>query len=254
MSVVSGDIVVYAAANMPEADTGAVGGAIDATTKIVFTDIGTTDQVAAVSDSATDTSSSLLITGRSAGGSIVTDTITINGLMNQTGTVAFERILKVEEQAGAHSGTITVHQANEPTNTAIGTLPSGVTSFRRPFYGAVANVSGGDDKDLYEKVFIKNNNITNALLSMTVEATSDPSGLLGFDLEADQNGTGLLGQRLGITPTGVLGSGFTDTLKGIPNTDLSAGSGVGVWLHLDLNAGTSAAKTTYTLNVAGNTT
>jgi len=254
MSVTSGDIVIYAAANMPEADTGPVGGAIDTTTKMVFTDIASTDQVAAVSDSATDTSSSLTITGRNAAGSVVTDTITLNGLFNQTGTVAFERILKVVESAGAHSGTITVHQANEPDNTVIGTLPSGVTSFRRPFYLAEANASGGNDKDLYEKVFIRNNNTTNALLSCQVQATSDPSALLGFEVENGQNEGGFLGQRLGISPSGVSGSGFNDALKGIPNTDLQPGSGIGIWLYLDLDAGEAAAKTTYTLTVTGSTT
>lgn len=257
MSVVSTDLVFYASANMPEDDSSSNGGAIDETTKVIFTDIAATDTIAGSSSLSEDDGVAITVTGRLSTGEITTDVIGITGTATQegSGAVEFERILKAEVTTGSNHGTITISRF-DGSLTEIGTMPSGVTAFRRPFYGAVANASGGDDKDLYEKIFLKNNNTTNALLDAYVIATADPSALLGFDLEDSMNDNNSTTDRT-TAPAGgdMVGSPtFADTPVAVPGTNLGVGSGIGVWLYLDLNAGTAAAKTTYTLTASGSTT
>ena len=252
MSIASTDIVVYASANMPEDDSTTSGGAIDTATRVIFTDISSTDNVEIFSSASGDTSKAIVVTGRLASGAIDTDTITTDGSDGTTvvgGTKQFERILKIV--LPAHSGTITIRKDGDTGSDFIVEAETGVTTVRRPFYAAAAaaEASGAADKDLYEKVFIKNNHGTLSLLGAQVEATSDPSGLLGFALAASVNDTATVANRLA-SP----GLTFNDTAKSVPGTDLAAGAAIGTWLSLDLNDGTAAAKTTYTLTVTGTST
>ena len=272
-SVSSSDIVVYGSGTMPTADTGTSGGAINLATKILVKDIGATDnvEILTATDIAGDRGLDVVVTGRLASGAIDTETITTNASDSTTivdGSTQFERILSVTFPA--HTGTITVRRDGDADSYDIavaegsGTTVTGttVTRVHRLFYGATANASSGT-KTFYEKVFVRNNNSTNALLNATITGSEDTTTILNFDLEDEDNASNTSTNRLTAPDAGdMLGGSFTadDAEKAVNETDgggagdLGAGSAIGVWLQLTLTAGLAAGETTYTLTTAGSTT
>tara|TARA_Y100000310_G_C20471886_1_gene710471 strand:+ start:27 stop:839 length:813 start_codon:yes stop_codon:yes gene_type:complete len=270
MSVSASDIVVYGSGTMPTADTGTSGGAIDLATKIMTADISSTDNVEILSTASADTGKAVVVTGRIASGAIVPETITTDGSNGTTvvdGSTQFTTILSVTFPA--HAGTITVRKDGAGGDIAVaegsGTTATGttVTRVHRLFYDATANPTSGDDKVFYEKVFVRNNNSTNALLNATITGAETSTTILNFDLEDEDNGNNTSTNRL-TAPTGsdMLGGSFTadDAEKAVHETDgggagdLAAGSAIGVWLQLTLEDGLAAGDTTYTLTTAGSTT
>ena len=255
MSIVSSDIVVYASADMPEDDTSSSGGAIDTATMVIFTDIASTDNVEIFGEGG-DESKTVVVTGRLASGSEDSETITLDASDATTvvdGTKQWERILKISSP-NSPAGSITVQKDGDSGDIVV--IPTGISMVRRPFYGATANATGGADKELYEKVFIKNEHATLSLLDMQVDETSDPSTFLTFDLEDAVDDNNSLSDRLDSAPTGMAGS-FTSSAKLLTTAgqdDLAAGEAIGVWLNLSLADGTAAAKTTYELTVTGSST
>ncbi len=254
MSLASGDLVFYGSANMPTASGTTTGGAIATTTLVVFNDAtlaNTPDGdgvIRALSSSASDNSQVLTITGRNAAGIIVTDTITMGGTVAHSGSVVFERLLRLHLDV-AGSGTIAGRQSSN--NKPITDIPAGITDVRRPFYDVAADATGGDNRIFYEKIFIKNTHATLALTNAQVTETSDPSGKLAFALENNKGGTQTTSSRE-VAPTGC--SSFDSSAKNPENSYLNALETQSVWLQLTLNAGTAAAKTTYGLQIAGTST
>lgn len=272
MSVIASDLVVYGAANIAESDSGTQGGAIDTTVRYVFdsaslvndpTASGGDGELTVVSSNGADTMN-ITVTGRNAGGSIVSQTIALNGttVVDLT-TNTFERILKVELASSA-AGTVTLadnaNGAGTIGNTIVA-IESGVTDIRTPFYNVSSDASGGSSRSFYEKVFIKNNNSTNSLLGAIISENSDPSGNVTFALEDAVDDTGTSTNRVTAPSGATIGSsGFDSADKALADeldaatADLAAGSAIGVWLCLTLAAGTAAAKTTYTMDIEGSTT
>jgi hypothetical protein len=75
--------------------------------------------------------------------------------------------------------------------------------------------------------------------------------LIDFGLETSLDGSDTSTNRL----TAPSGPTFNDSAKDIAGGGvLDAGEAQGVWLHLDLNAGTAAADTSVTMQISGNTT
>ena len=79
MSVLPSDIVVYGAANMPEADGIATGGAVDFSRRVAFYDIAPAGKVDVISSSASDTATKIAYYGRDPAGVIQSQTLTLNG-------------------------------------------------------------------------------------------------------------------------------------------------------------------------------
>ena len=94
MAVASSDLVIYVAANMPEDNTSTAGGAIDSGVRASFDDPSSAVQLKVYSADAADTSQTLTVTGRNAGGSIVSEGISLNGTTEVTSSNTYERILK----------------------------------------------------------------------------------------------------------------------------------------------------------------
>lgn len=253
-SIVAGDIVVYGAASIAEADAVTQGGIIDTSVRYVFDSSSLTntlnDTVDIVSSAAGDTTQTVTVTGRNTAGLIISEGISLNGTTPVNGATTFERILKIVVSA-SHTGTITV--SKNTGATTIVDIETGVLRIQTAFYDVSADASGGSSRDFYEKVFVSNNNATNAYLSAVVIENSDPSGKITFDLEDGQKGFETISDRLNTPPSNVLGS-FDSANKNVPDTNLHATSGIGVWLKLTLAAGDAAAKTTYTIQTTGNTT
>jgi hypothetical protein len=253
MSVISSDLVIYGAANIAEADGVTHGGVIDTEVRYVFTNAPMAntlnENVDIVSDQSGDTTQTVTITGRNSEGAIITEDLSLNGVTPVTGSTAFERLLKVVSDA-AHDGTITV--TSQTSSSGLCTLESGVLSVRRPFYNVSSDVAGGSARAFYEKIFIKNNNSTNALLNSVVSEAADPSTNITFDLEDACNDNNTVSTRIDEAPSGMLGS-FDNANKNVPGVHLGPGSGIGCWMKLSLAAGEAADKSTWTVQIQGST-
>src|SRR6266446_3693480 len=108
MSVIPSDIVSYGSANMPEADSATVGGALDTTKQVAWYDLSANDTINAVSSSASDTATNLQVMGRNAGGSVATSSVaTLNGttpITNVGSLGTIERLLAAVITGGAIAG------------------------------------------------------------------------------------------------------------------------------------------------------
>jgi hypothetical protein len=236
VSIKTSDLRVYGSANMLENDTATtVGGAITTSIAVSWIDLDVADTVKIFSSSASDTAATnISLTGRLASGSIVNESINLNGTTGSSAsTNTYERLLKaviggtaavgdigIERvtasgnvnsgtcQAGSTTDTIvlaagasaadgfyngyvlrttggtgpnqirqviayigasrtaTVSRAFGVTPDATTTyrvspgyyfqiLPTAVTTVRRIFYAADADVAGGSSRQFYEKVFLK---------------------------------------------------------------------------------------------------
>lgn len=121
MSVFPSDIVTYGSANMPEADSATVGGAVDFTKTVAWYDLSANDTVDAVSSSASDTATKIQVVGRDATGVVVTSTAaTMTGqtpITNVGSAGTLERLLYAVTTGGA-IGTLT----NPTGTTAVGDI------------------------------------------------------------------------------------------------------------------------------------
>lgn len=140
--------------------------------------------------------------------------------------------------------------------------PSEVLKVRRIFYAASADVAGGASRNYYEKIFLKNDNATLALTSSQVVEFADPSGNIAFDCANAVNDTFVTTtNRLTAPPNANLSNGGTFLTTGSQNTpnnvatnQLNPGDAIGVWLQLTLAAGAAASKTSYTIELTGQST
>src|SRR5581483_8718335 len=162
MSVVASDLVAYHAATQSDVDGSTVGGAIDTLRRPDFTQLAANDTLEVVSSAAGDTTQTVTVEGRDSQGRIVSQTVTLTG----TTAVAFgtlgtvERVLKCEMSATA-AGTVTLRRSDH--TTAVRAIPIGERGFSMVFRKGTSSTSGA--VDYYAKVFWKNTNGANALLS-----------------------------------------------------------------------------------------
>ena len=253
MSVASTDLVAFASANMPEDDTSTSGGAIDTSTIVTFTDIAATDSVEAVSDNAGDTMN-LTVTGRNAGGAIVTETQALNGTTAITFSTmgAIERFLTAS-LASAATGTVTIRRATGDTTIAqIGNgVYTGLTDCRRMFYDSASEAS---QTIRYEKFFFRNNNATDTLTNAQVTLTADPSTSVRIATEDAVNDTNSATNRE-TAPTGNQAWVDDSTAQSLPGDgNLDATEAIGVWVEMTRAADAAAVKSTFTVQISGTTT
>lgn len=148
MTVNPGEIAFFGSANMPEADGLTIGGAFDSTKGIVFTNIGPSNTLDAVSDNAADTAVKLSFAGRDSAGVLRTIVgSTLNGTTPVVGlgsAVVLERLLYAVLTGGAigpltdpggsaavgkvalygHTPVISAHTARAGSANASGVTPS----------------------------------------------------------------------------------------------------------------------------------
>jgi hypothetical protein len=252
MPIAATDIVVYASASMPDADTGANGGAIDPLRRIAFTQPAANDTVQVVSTAAGDTQT-ITVEGRNAAGGIVTETKALTGVTPITLSVlgTIERVLKAELASNA-IGIVTVKRTTG--GAVIGTIPVGERGFMGLFRKAASDPSV--TKNYYTKVFVKNIHGSLSLLSALIKQNADPDARVNHLLATAINDSATAADRV-TAPSAANTQDpdtFDDTDKAVPGTDLAAGAAIGVWMRLQLPAGDAAHKSTYTLEVAGQST
>lgn len=246
MSITASDLVAYASANMPTDSSSTCGGAIDPLRRIDFTQMAANDTLEAVSSSAGDTTQTLTVYARKADGTVVSETKTLNGTTPVSfSTIAtVERVLKAELSATC-TGIVTLRRTTGPTT--VRTIPAAERGFTSIFQQLASDPSS--PTDFYGKFFWLNNHGTLALLSAAVTESADPDARITHALDASVNASTSTANR-----TTSPGFTFDGTSKAVPGTDLAAASKIGVWLHLSLTAADSAHKTTYTSQIAGQST
>ncbi len=120
MSIIPADMKLYGSATMPDDDTTLnIGGAIDAAKKVEFKDINPTGNLQIVS-SAADITQTVTISGRDAGGAIISEVKTLNGTtpVAMTTNTSWERILKAVKSATT-TGDVAIEAVTaERTGTA----------------------------------------------------------------------------------------------------------------------------------------
>jgi hypothetical protein len=249
MPVIDTDIVVYGSAVMSDDDvTTNIGGAIDLTKRVIFTDVSPSDTITVFSSSTGDTTQTVTIYGRDVAGVLVSEGLLLTGTTPVTGVQTFERILKIVSSAVA-VGSVTVEETTGGQDLVV--IEPGVTEIRRPFYNAVAEAAGGADKTYYEKIFFKNTNTVSALTAAVISETADPLSKITFMLPATLDDTGDNGvNNRQVAPAGTFDSANKNVANGQVHSPTTA---QGVWVALTLTNGDAAAKSSFTLRESGET-
>ena len=116
MSVLISDVNAYGCTQMPETDGLVIGGAVDFSRRVDFSDIPISGTLDLVSSSATDTATQCKYTVRDPTGALQTQTLTTNGTAPVPGSQSSERILYA---------LLSGATANGPTTPPAGTLAVG---------------------------------------------------------------------------------------------------------------------------------
>lgn len=114
MTVSQNELFFYGSANMPEDEVSTVGGAVDTSKLVFFSDISPNGLMDYVSSSASDTAATIALTGLDATGVSQTETKTINGTTLVNGAQTFERLMK-----GIAGGTTAVGDIAAISHTKI---------------------------------------------------------------------------------------------------------------------------------------
>tara|TARA_R110000803_G_C11944649_1_gene316990 strand:+ start:211 stop:972 length:762 start_codon:yes stop_codon:yes gene_type:complete len=250
MALIASELIVYGSAVMAQANaTTPQGGAIDETTRVVFVDMSQASALNFVSSVSGDMNA-VTVVGRNAGGTQITESVTLSGVVPVTGTGVYERLLSLA--IPGNSGDILVMV--DADSTVITTVESGVDNIIRPFMTVTGESSAGNSGIYYEKIFVKNTNSVTNLLTATISQSGDGTEAfgadIGFDTENVHDGAGTSTNRI-TAPTGVYGVAFNDAAKSLPSGDLDANTAVGIWLQLTVPPATSGYNTTYSLNISG---
>lgn len=247
MPIASSDLLAFGAANHAEDDVATQGGAIALVKRVEFTPMAANDDIEAISDNVADTMN-LTITARDTAGSIVSETLPMNG----TTAVIFSTIGIVERfmkgvLASAAAGIITIRRS--VAGADIATLEAGETEVRRLFYDA-ASEAGSTTR--VEKLFLKNNHGTLTLTNAEIELTADPASTIRIGGAPTVDDSATVSNRKG-TPASVT---FVDdsVAQAVPGNELAAGEAIGVWAEMIRGASAAAIKDTFTVQLAGTTT
>ena len=249
MPIASTDLIWYASANMPDADSGTNGGAIDPLRRMDFTQLAANDDIEVISSAAGDTQNCTIV-GRNAAGQIVSETAALTGTTAKIFATlgVIERVLSVE-LASAAVGTITVRRS--VAGATLRTIPVGERGFMALFRKAASDPSA--QKDYYVKTFWKNAHATLSLLGATVEQSADPDARITHLLANAVNDSATAADRLTAPAAGNTQDPdtFDDNAKSVPGTDLAAGAAIGVWLRLRLPTADPPHRTTYDSRISG---
>jgi hypothetical protein len=246
MAVTPNDLVAFASAGMPEDDTATSGGAIDADTRVVFTQLRSDGTLTVVSTAAGDTTQQVTVEARDPTDAVVQQTVTLTGTtpvnLNTLGTVS--RVLQVTLNADA-AGSVSVNTAYIGGGTdVIGTIPPGERGFL--CFHREGSASVGSQQDFYYKVFFKNTHATDSLAGGSVSESSDSQARMTFALAATINDSGSVANR----KTAPAALTFDNSAKAIPGT-LAPGNAIGVWIKASHPAGDVDASLTYGLSISG---
>lgn len=160
MPILLRELKLYGSAVMPDTDTPtAIGGAIDTTKRVSFTDVNGTIQC--ISDAAGDTTQTVTVTYRDSAGIKQSEVKTLNGLTVVLFVATMERLLKalksatttgriaVEAQTAERTGTL---QAGGSADSA--TLDAGASAVDDFFRGMILRVTGGTGSGQIREIIV----------------------------------------------------------------------------------------------------
>ena len=251
MPIASTDLVLYNSVNMPDVDAATAGGAIDTLRRPDFTQLAANDDIEAVSSAAGDTTQTLTIEGRDAAGNIVSETKTLTGTTAIIFSVisVIERVLKAELSATT-TGSITVRRS--PSGATLRVIPAGERGFL--MFARKTSSDPSLTRSYYAKLFVKNTHATLALQNTTFRQNADPDARITHLPAAAVNDTATTSDRQ--TAPSAANTLDPDTFDDTDKTvgSLAAGAAWAVWLRLQLPAADAPHRTTYTLEVVGQST
>jgi len=253
MPIVAADLNLYNSANMPDEDAGTNGGAIDLLRFMDFTQLAADDDIEAVSDAAGDTMN-LTIEGRTAAGSIVSETKALTGttpiIFSTLGVV--NRVIKAELASGA-AGIITIRRS--VAGATLRTLAAGKRGFVAMFRKTKSNATGGGVANYYTKGFWRNDHATLSLVAALVKQNADPDARITHLLAASVGDTATSTNRVTAPAVGDTQDPdtFDDANKAVPGSDLAAVTAIGTWFRLQLPEADTPHRTTYTTELSGET-
>lgn len=244
MSIVSTDLVLWSSANIPTDETSTAGGAVSTTTKPTL-DQFTANAIAQVVSDGTDTRT-VTVTGRLTTGVVDTEVLTLNGTTPVSGAKTWERLLSVV--LSATSGTRTVQVKQGAGGTVRATLAPNEQAYHIAFQQAFSTTS---IKNYYEKHFFKNQNGTLTLTSAAIKLTADPSAVITVGCAPSKGDSATVANRLS-APASVV---FVDdnVSQSVPTGTLAAGESIGVWSDMTLAANNVALRSSYTIQLSGQT-
>jgi hypothetical protein len=255
MPIISTDLVEYASVNMPSIDSGTNGGAIDLKRRVDFTQIAANDDVEVISTSASDTQN-CTIRARAADGSITSQTAALTGttakIFNTLGAAGvIERVISVDLASDA-IGTITVRRS--VAGATVRVIPIGERGFMMLFRECASDPSA--QKDYYTKTFLKNTHATLALQAAIVKQNADPDARITHTLADAVNDSTTSTNRVTAPVAGdIEPDTFADTdvtlLTATGTADLAATVAIGVWRKLTLPAADPPHRSTYTIELSG---
>lgn len=265
MSVLTTDLVAFGCLVPPTPDntgdaTSNIGGGIDATRRVIFTNVLPSAQTVKIKSSAADTRF-LRITGRKADGTLITENLQLNGTTAVTSTNTFDRILKVDAYNAANttldtgSATLTISVfENDGTTLVASWGGTAATSSEVGFYGFFIASSSDPvaTKTRYEKFFYKNMNATFALQNPTIQLTADTSTVLTIAVENANGGTTTTTNRL--TAPGAAMTAFGTTAITVPAGSIAAGAAVAVWVKQALAVGNAPISASFQTTIQGQST
>lgn len=185
----------------------------------------------------------------------------VNFLLRRIVAIATD-VISVNRDWGTAPTSATTYTVNHGMLFDI--LPNQVTQNRRPFYNVASDVTGGSNRNYYEKIFAVNTNTTTALTVASILKQVDPSsGVLEFALTNALNDTSTIANRQTLPSVAItaFSTGSAPQTIAIPSPQNmpsgaapNAAGAQGIWINLALSAGLAAAKTSFTLRVTGTTT
>lgn len=241
MSILTTDLVAYGAVNRPTDDVSLSGNSIDIQNRPVFTQL-LANSTLVYSSSAADTRS-ITCSGRNAAGSLVAETVVLNGATAVSGSQVFERILVVTLNGVTGAQTVTIGGSGVGN---LGQIPPNENGFYCMFINSASQAS---PVARYEKIYWQNKNATLTLTAAQIQLTADPSSKINIGLVAALNDATSVTNRLTV-PGGISFVGV-GVAQNVPTNQVPAGSACGVWIQQSLLAGDAPLKSTFTTQLSG---
>ncbi len=275
--VAAADLIAYQALNggagpgtEVEDDTaGTVGGAIDPDIRIIFVDLASDDDLQASLGDVADETLYLKIKARNSSGVLLSETKILTG--GSTTPVEFDTLgvvhsiqsARLYTDAGATTpatSTGTVDVETQPGATLVAQIPAGESGFTRLFKESASEAS---PVDRFEKIFLKNDHGSLALLAAIITENADPSSKVTFCVEdaVDDSNTTTAGRKNAPTAA-TMGNAnsYVNTniallgaLDNITKGEIGWGEAIGVWLQQSLLADDGALEEPYTVDLDGST-
>lgn len=184
MSIAQSDIILYGSAVMPDDGVPTqIGGAIDKTKKMTFTDLSTPGGIELVSSSASDITQTVTVSFRDTAGILSSEVKTVSGLTPVAYSATVDRLLKAIKSATTVGDLAIMASTAERTGTAQAgatdsiTLDAGASAVDNFFTGMVIRLTSGTGSDQLRTIIKYTGSTKVAIVSRLWGVTPDASSV-----------------------------------------------------------------------------